>query len=53
MNVIGWPVVAASLSLVALALVLGWALGLRIGRDVAVAAVRAAAQLLAVGLCCC
>ena len=41
--------VAASLSLVALALALGWALGLRIGRDVAVAAVRAAVQLLAVG----
>ena len=41
--------VAASLSLVVLALVLGWALGLRIGRDVSVAAVRAAAQLLAVG----
>ena len=49
MDVVGWPVVAASLSLVALALVLGWALGLRIGRDVTVAAVRAAAQLLAVG----
>ena len=48
-DVVGWPVVAASLSLVALALVLGWALGLRIGRDVTVAAVRAAAQLLAVG----
>lgn len=49
MDVVGWPVVAASLSLVVLALVLGWALGLRISRDVAVAAVRAAAQLLAVG----
>ena len=49
MDVVGWPVVAASLSLVALALVLGWALGLRIGRDVGVAAVRAAVQLLAVG----
>ena len=49
MDVVGWPVVAASLVLVALALVLGWALGLRIGRDVTVAAVRAAAQLLAVG----
>ena len=48
-DVVGWPVVAASLSLVALALALGWALGLRIGRDVAVAAARAAAQLLAVG----
>ena len=48
-DVAGWPVVAASLSLVLLALVLGWALGLRIGRDVAVAAARAAAQLLAVG----
>ena len=48
-DVVGWPVVAASLSLVVLSLVLGWALGLRIGRDVAVAAVRAAAQLLAVG----
>ena len=49
MDVVGWPVLAASLSLVALALVFGWALGLRIGRDVSVAAVRAAAQLLAVG----
>ena len=49
MDVVGWPVVAASLSLVVLALVLGWALGLRIGRDVGVAAVRAAVQLLAVG----
>ncbi len=49
LDVVGWPVVAASLSLVALALALGWALGLRIGRDVVVAVVRAAAQLLAVG----
>ena len=49
MDVVGWPVVAASVSLVVMALVLGWALGLRIGRDVTVAAVRAAAQLLAVG----
>ncbi len=48
-DVVGWPVAAASLSLVVLALVLGWALGLRISRDVAVASVRAAAQLLAVG----
>ena len=48
-DVVGWPVVAASLSLVALALALGWALGLRVGRDVVVAVVRAAAQLLAVG----
>lgn len=48
-DVVGWPVVAASLSLAVLALVLGWALGLRISRDLAVAAVRAAAQLLAVG----
>ena len=49
LDVVGWPVVAASLSLVVMALVLGWALGLRIGRDVGVAAVRAAVQLLAVG----
>ena len=48
-DVVGWPVVAAALSLVGLSLVLGWALGLRIGRDVTVAAARAAAQLLAVG----
>ena len=48
-DVVGWPVVAASLSLVVFALVLGWALGLRISRDLAVTAVRAAAQLLAVG----
>ena len=48
-DVVGWPAVAASLSLVVLALVLGWLLHLRIGRDVAVAVVRAAVQLLAVG----
>ena len=42
LDVVGWPVVAASLSLVALALLLGWALGLRIGRDVVVAVTPAA-----------
>ena len=46
---IGWPVVLASLSLVLLALGLGWALGLRIQRELITAAVRAALQLLGVG----
>ena len=44
-----WPTVAASLSLVALALGLAWWLGLRVERDLVVAAVRAAVQLLVVG----
>lgn len=47
---IGWPVVAASLSLVALALVLSAWLRLRIERELVVASVRAAVQLVAVGL---
>lgn len=49
-GVTGWPVVLASLSLVLLALALAWWLGLRIERRLIVASVRAAAQLLAVGL---
>ena len=47
---VGWPVVAASLSLVGLALLLAWWLGLGVGRDLVVATVRAAVQLLIVGL---
>lgn len=46
----GLPVVLASLTLVLLAVVLAWSLGLRIERDLIVASVRAAVQLLGVGL---
>ena len=46
---VGWPVLVASLSLVALALGLAWWFGLGIGRDLITASVRAAAQLLVVG----
>lgn len=46
----GWPVVLASLSLVLLALGLAWGVGLRIERQLIEASLRAAAQLLAVGL---
>ena len=49
-NSTGWPVIVASLMLVLLAVGLAWWLGLGIGRELAVASVRAAAQLLAVGL---
>jgi putative ABC transport system permease protein len=45
----GWPVVVASLSLVLLALVLAWRIGLGISRELVEATVRAAVQLLAVG----
>ena len=48
-DVISWPAAAASLSLVVLTLAIAWLLQLRVGREIAVAAVRAAAQLLAVG----
>ena len=48
-SAVGWPMVLASLSLILLALGLAWALGLRIERELIVASVRAAAQLLAVG----
>ena len=48
-NAVGWPVVLASLSLVLFALGLAWALGLRIQPELITAALRAAAQLLAVG----
>ena len=48
-SAVGWPVVLASLSLVLLALGLAWALGLRIERELIIATVRAALQLLAVG----
>ena len=46
----GLPVVAASLSLVLLAMGLAWWIGLRIERQLIEASVRAALQLLAVGL---
>lgn len=49
-DAIGWPAAAASLSLVALSVVLARAIGLRVGREIVVASIRAAAQLLAVGL---
>ncbi len=49
-QVVGWPVAVASLSLIALALGLAAALGLGIGRDIVVASIRAAVQLLTVGL---
>lgn len=48
-SAVGWPIVLASLSLILLALGLAWALGLRIERELIVASVRAAVQLLAVG----
>ena len=48
-QVTGWPVVIASLSLVLLALALGWWLRLGAEREIVVASVRAAVQLLAVG----
>lgn len=47
---IGWPVVAASVSLVALALVLSLWFRLRLERQLVTASVRAAVQLIAVGL---
>ena len=48
-SAVGWQVVLASLSLVLLALGLAWGLGLRIERELIVAVLRAAVQLLAVG----
>lgn len=47
---VGWPMVIASLSLVLLSLGLAWWVGLRIERELVEASVRAAIQLLAVGL---
>jgi len=49
-DVIGWPVVAASLSLVFAALALSGWLGLKIENSLIWASIRAAVQLLAVGL---
>ncbi len=46
----GLPIVLASLSLVALSMALAWRIGLRISRDLVIAAVRATVQLLGVGL---
>lgn len=46
----GWPVVLASLALVMMAIGLAWWLGLGVERDLVVASVRAAVQLLAVGV---
>lgn len=48
-GVAGWEVVAASLSLVAVTVVVSWWLDLGVGRDTLVAAIRASVQLLAVG----
>lgn len=48
-DVLGWPVVAASLSLVAVALLISWRLELGIERSVLWAGIRAAVQLTAVG----
>jgi putative ABC transport system permease protein len=48
-NAVGWPIVLASLSLVVLAIGLAVAFRLRVERELVVASVRAAAQLLAVG----
>jgi putative ABC transport system permease protein len=49
-SAVGWPVVLASLSLIVLAVALAWSLGLRIEREVLGASLRAAIQLLLVGL---
>lgn len=49
-GVTGLPVVAASLSLVGLVLIISWRLQLGIGSEIVVAVVRAAVQLLAVGV---
>ncbi|MEM7339294.1 MAG: ABC transporter permease [Actinomycetota bacterium] len=49
-DVVGWPVVAASLVLVGLAFVVGLWLQLGIGRELLVASARAAVQLLGVGV---
>lgn len=49
-GVTGLPVVAASLSLVGLVLIISWRLRLEISRDIAVAVLRAAVQLLVVGV---
>lgn len=46
----GWPVVLASLSLVLLAIALAWWLGLGVERSLVWASIRAALQLLAVGV---
>ena len=48
-DAVGWPIVLASLSLVLLAVGLGVVFRLRVERELVVASVRAAAQLLAVG----
>lgn len=50
MNVVGWPVVVASLSLVVLALGLGAIFRLGVSKDITIASARAAVQLLAVGV---
>ena len=49
-DVVNWPAAVASLSLVALTIALAAMLQLGVGRDIVVASVRAAVQLLAVGL---
>ncbi|MDH4307802.1 MAG: ABC transporter permease [Acidimicrobiia bacterium] len=50
LNVVGWPVALASLSLIALSLGLARLVGLKIERELVGASVRAALQLVAVGL---
>ncbi len=50
MHTLGWPAVLASLSLVGLVVTLAWWLRLGIEREIVLAAARAAAQLLAVGI---
>ncbi|MGI9645501.1 MAG: ABC transporter permease [Ilumatobacteraceae bacterium] len=49
-DVVSWPAAVASLSLVALTVVLAALLGLGVGREIVIASVRAAIPLLAVGL---
>ncbi len=49
-DVVSWPAAVASLSLVVLTVALAAVLRLGVGRDIVIASVRAAVQLLAVGL---
>ncbi len=49
-DVVGWPAVAASIAFVGLALIMARWVGLRVERDITWASLRAAVQLLAVGV---
>ncbi len=49
-DVTGWPVVIASLSLVAVSIALAWLIGVRVERQMIAACARAAVQLLGVGV---